>query len=171
MYCGGRDSVSGSGLGNLAARAARICLSLSSSCIFVFLSSKNANRACTASRLVRISTRVFRRPLYLFFLSFYRGFLLFPGFGQPLPPLGFTFFEFLEDRVTDQEVIPVRFVEDIVWLEIDDLSRGMSPQVSGSENRFEFTSGLNPNWIHGRDRVSAGMRQTRRSRPHLHGVL
>jgi len=124
MYRGGGGSVSGSGLGGFAARAARICFSLSSSCIFDFLSSKNANRACGASESVQVRVQTTLVEIYLLFLSFNRSFLLGSGFRQTLFLLGFTSPEFLKNRVTDQEIIPVRFVEDVVWLEIDDLSRG-----------------------------------------------
>lgn len=61
MYGGGVDSVSGSGLEGFAARAARSCLSLSSNCIFDFLSSKNANSACVVSRLERLQTQAAKR--------------------------------------------------------------------------------------------------------------
>lgn len=60
---------------------------------------------------------------YLFFLSFDCSFFLRPGLRKTLHPLGFAFFEFFEDRVSDQEVIPVRFVEEIERLEIDYLFR------------------------------------------------
>ena len=107
MYRGGEDSLSGSGLGSFAARAARICLSLSSNCIFDFLSSKNANRVCAASRLAQARAQIIRWRPYLLLLSFYHSFLLGPGFRQSLLPLSFALFELLEDRVADQKVVPV----------------------------------------------------------------
>ena len=60
---------------------------------------------------------------HLLFLSFDRSFLFSLCFRQTLLFPGFTFFKFLQDRVTDQEVLPPRFMEDIIWLEIDNLSR------------------------------------------------
>jgi len=98
MYRWGEGSFSGSGLGDLAARAARSSFSLSSSCILDFLSSKNANRICEADGLAHVRTWKIRR-FHLLFLSFDLGFFHSPGFRQTLLLFGFTLFEFLENGV------------------------------------------------------------------------
>lgn len=59
----------------------------------------------------------------LLFLRFDRSPLLSFGFRQTLFRLSLTFVKFLEDTMTDSEVLPFRFVEDIEWLEINNLSR------------------------------------------------
>ena len=46
------------------------------------------------------------KKLYLLLLSFDNSFLLSPGSRQTLLLLSFSFFEFLENRVANQEVVP-----------------------------------------------------------------